>query len=568
MRRLLSGAGVAVALAVAPAVALGQAAGRQVACAGQKISDIQIQIQPPYYPRNGKWWTTPLGVLSSIHANTKPDVVRRFLLVRPGMPCRAADVSESERILRVQPFIADARITPYADTAGDVILVVKTTDEFTPILSLGTAGHSPYVTAFRVGEGNFLGGGRLVSVEWANGSLRDTYGARLTDYQFLGQPWHLDVLARRQDVGSSDWLVDLSHPYITDRQRVAWRVISEDRSEVYGFSRSDLPTVPIDVDRQFTDIGGIVRIGASRQLSLFGLSLSHENDQIGLPPVPDSTVNYATLLGGYPMRNSTRINVLWGLRSIAFKPVQHFDALEAVQDMRTGFQFGSLVGRSIDAFGGRDDDLFLAGDLYVGGGNQQNFAYLMATAEGRQDYQANQWDAILSSAQLVMYHQLDGDQMLVGTVDWGSGWKQRVPFELRLGEVDGGVRGYIDSQDGGAMRGVVRLEDRLTLGRVRDQAAVGLALFADAGRVWAGDAPFGVTTPLKTGVGVGLLGAFPPGSQRTWRLDFAVPVNHDAHARWEVRLSVVNANRLFNSEPRDVRYSRELVTPSSVYSWP
>jgi hypothetical protein len=103
---------------------------------------------------------------------------------------------------------------------------------------------------------------------------------------------------------------------------------------------------------------------------------------------------------------------------------------------------------------------------------------------------------------------------------------------------------------------------------VRDQAAVGLAFFTDAGRVWAGDAPFSITTPVKMGVGVGLLGAFPPGSQQTWRLDLALPVNHDAHAKWEVRLSVLNASHLFRHEPRDIRFSRELVSPSSVFTWP
>ena len=567
--RFASGAAATcLALAGLAGGARAQVAGAATKCQGQKVSEVQVQTKPPYYPRNGKWWTSPLGVLSSIHVNTKPQVVQRFLLLRPGMPCSAADLAESERILRAQPFIAEAHITPYDDGTGGVILVVQTTDEFTPILALGTKARSPFLTSFRVGEGNFLGSGRSASVEWANGSMRDTYGLRLTDYQFMGQPWHLNLLLQREDVGASNWLVDMSHPYITDRQRVAWRVISEDRSEVFGFARSDLASVPIDVDRKFTDVGGIVRIGASKQLSLFGLSVSHEEDNIGLPPVPDTVVSYDTLLSRFPSRLNTRLNLLWGLRSISFKPVQHFDALEAIQDVRVGFQFGALVGRGVRALGGRDDDLYLAGDLYAGGGNDRTFGYLTATAEGRQDYALNAWDAILASVRLVMYRRLDENQTLVGTLDWGSGWRQRIPFLLRLGEVDGGVRGYVDSQDGGAMRGVARIEDRLVLGRVRDQAAVGLAFFADAGRVWAGDAPFGVTTPLKMGFGVGLLGAFPPGSQHTWRLDLAVPVNHDAHARWEVRLSVLNANRIDNREPRDIRYSRELVAPSSVYSWP
>jgi len=559
---------VAAALGVVSRPAPAQAAGHVVPCAGQRISEIEVQTRPPYYPRNGKWWTTPLGILSSIHANTRPDVVQRFILLQPGMACKAADVAESERILRAQPFIAQAAITTYDDGAGGVILLAQTTDEFTPILALGTVGRSPFVTSFRVGEGNFLGGGRSVQVEWADGQFRATYGVRYTDYQFAGHPWHFNVAAERFDLGRSNLLMDLSHPFITDRQQIAWRVIGEDRSDVFGFDRSNLAPVAVAIDRKFGDVGGVARIGGGRQLSLLGFSVSHEEDNVGLPPDPDSVVNFDSLLARYPVRWNTRINILWGLRNLSFLPVQHFDALEATQDVRVGFQLGTLLGRGVRLLHGHDNDLFLAGGGYVGAGTPETFGYLTATGEGRQDAQSKGWDGILASAKLVTYHRIATDHTLVGTIDWASGWDQRVPFQLSLGEVDGGVRGYVDSQDAGAMRGVARIEDRWVIGRVRDQAAVGLAFFADAGRVWAGDAPFGITTPVKTGVGVGLLGAFPPGSQQTWRLDFALPVNHDAHAKWEVRLSVLNASHLFRHEPRDVRFSRELVAPSSVFSWP
>jgi len=557
-----------VALGAASQPAAAQIAGRQLSCAGQRISEIEVQSRPPYYPRNGKWWTTPLGILSSIHSNTKPEVVQRFILLQPGMACDSADVAESERILRAQPFIAQAHITTYDDGAGGVILLAETTDEFTPILALGTASHSPYLTSFRIGEGNFLGGARSVQVEWADNQFRDTYGVRYTDFQFAGRPWHFNVAAERFDLGRSNLLMDLSHPFITDRQRIAWRVIGLDRSDVFGFDRSDLPAVPIALDRKFGDIGGVVRIGGPRQLTLFGFSVSHEEDDAGLPPSPDSSVRYDSLLAQFPVRHNTRINILWGLRNVSFLPVQHFDALEATQDVRLGFQLGTLLGRGVRILDGHDDDLFLASGMYVGVGTPRTFGYLTATAEGREDYRSHGWDGMLASARLVTYRRIATDHTLVGTLDWGSGWEQRIPFQLALGEADGGVRGYIDSQDAGAMRGVARIEDRWVIGRVRDQAAVGLAFFADAGRVWAGDAPFGMTSPVKTGVGVGILGAFPPGSQQTWRLDLALPMNHDAHAKWEVRLSVLNASHLFRHEPRDVRFSRELVSPSSVFSWP
>jgi hypothetical protein len=67
------------------------------------------------------------------------------------------------------------------------------------------------------------------------------------------------------------------------------------------------------------------------------------------------------------------------------------------------------------------------------------------------------------------------------------------------------VRGYGDSRVAGAVRSVARLEERWSIGRLIRHVALGIASFADVGTVWAGDAPFGVDSRVKAGVGVGLL---------------------------------------------------------------
>lgn len=566
------GRGIPTILAVlglAAARADAQGAGTGVPCAGQRISEVQVTTRPPYFPRNGKWWDTPLGIVTSIHVNTQPSVVRRFLLLRPGMACDERKRAESERILRAQPFISDASIKTYQDENGGVILVAETTDELTPIVGLTTSSHSPYVTSFKLGEGNVMGTGRYMAAEWGSGEFRDTYGGRIIDYQFLGRPWHLDLSAIREDAGVSGWSVDVSHPYFTDQQRIAWRITAGERRDLFDFLRGDLEPATIGIDRTFIDIGGIVRVGAPGRLSLFGLSLSREKDVPGLPPVLDSTVDYAGVLQRLGRRRNARLNALWGVRSIGFKRVTRFDALSGAQDVRVGFQLGTLLGRSLDVLGTSDDDILVAGDLYAGAGGAGTFAMFQAAMEGRQDYDANVWDGIIASAQLKVYHRATDRHTLVASFDWGGGWRQRIPLQLRLGQSEGGVRGYADSHDAGAIRGVTRLEDRWYLGKVfTDQAELGLAFFADAGRVWAGDAPYGVTTPVKVGLGVGLLAAIPPGSKRTLRLDLAAPVSHDSRARWEIRFSILDANRPRDHEPRDLRFSRERAVPSSVFSWP
>ena len=76
-----------------------------------------------------------------------------------------------------------------------------------------------------------------------------------------------------------------------------------------------------------------------------------------------------------------------------------------------------------------------------------------------------------------------------------------------------------------------------------------------------------MNTSVKVGIGVGLLAAFPPQSQRLWRLDVAVPVSPDAHARGEIRLTGYWTRRFWR-EPDDVARGRSGAAPSTIFTWP
>jgi hypothetical protein len=88
------------------------------------------------------------------------------------------------------------------------------------------------------------------------------------------------------------------------------------------------------------------------------------------------------------------------------------------------------------------------------------------------------------------------------------------------------------------------------------------------GRVWSGDAPYGLTTPVQGSVGIGLLGAFPARSRRLWRVDVAYPITKLPGAGLQVLLSNRDLTRVFFREPRDVQRVRERAVPASIFAWP
>lgn len=545
-----------------------------VRCNGEIVSEIVVRPREPFVRGLLDRWQVVSRLVSELHVTTDTNVVRRFLVLEEGEPCTELRRAESERILRAQPFLATAVVRPEPDGTGRVRIVVETVDEVTLVAGLRATSESPQLRMLRVGDANLLGKAVYASAEWRAGTFgRTGYTARLMDYQAFGEPYQMALEARRNEVGGL-WDASVAHPYFTDLQRVAWRVSAGQAHDFLALRQDGDDELAVGSRRSYYDLGGLVRVGMPGRLSLFGISFTGDRLHVDPAPLrftPDGPVAVpasASVLDHYRSVRSARVNALWGVRNISFLPVQSFDALNAVQDARVGFQAGALLGRSLAVLGSRDDDIFVAADLYAGFGSPASFVTLSAKGEGRQDYDTNRWVGVLGSARAAWYLHLVPTQTLVSSVEWSGGWRTRVPFQLLLGDDDGGVRGYAHSASSGARRLVARTENRWYLGQFRESAEYGVAAFVDAGRLWAGDVPFGEDTPTMVGAGISLLAAVPPGSQRLWRLDLAYPLTGDPNARFEIRLSSSNLSRNGWREPGDVQRSREQSVPRGLFSWP
>jgi hypothetical protein len=276
------------------------------------------------------------------------------------------------------------------------------------------------------------------------------------------------------------------------------------------------------------------------------------------------------LVNRFVSHRIARANVLWGVRDIGFARVTGFDALTATQDLPIGFQLGTMFGRSLSVLGSRDDDIFMAGDLYIGAVGRNNALRFQLEGEGRRSNDnAGLWDGILTNARAVEYLKLAVANTATASVEFSGGWRQRIPFNLTLSDPDGGVRGYAASNTPGGQRFVMRFEDRQFLGRPNNWGDLGVGVFADAGRLWAGDIPYGVNTPIRTAVGFSILGTVPPASARMWRLDFAFATNPEDHGHHiEIRFGNTDKTTFFLAEPGDIAATRERTVPSSIFRWP
>ena len=570
MRRRLRG-GVALAVVTLLALRCGaQSIPSDTAlkrCIGQRITKISIEPIGPEFGGASASSHLLTSLVRKFHVDTRTRVIREFVQMKEGEICTEIKRRETERVLRAQWFIQDARVLVYPDKDG-VQLIVTTVDEVAVIASAATRGATLRAASF--GSANLMGRGLLIEAGWRdNGGLRDGRSLRMRSAITFGRPIQTSLTWNRYGLGNRADL-EMRYPFFTDLQRYGFRAIIGKDDDYVRFLRDsgDLPFQR--VSRTFGSIGGVARIGHPGFLLLAGPSLSYDDENIGQSVVvtDSGAFPFGSPLPVLPARpqTATRINLLIGGRAMRFLPVEGFDAITGVQDLRIGVQFGGQFGRPLKLGGISTADYFASGDIYGGWGTPKLFLGTEWIFSGRKS-QAR-WDGRLISGRSAIYFKPAKKTTSIMSMEFTGGKDVRVPFQVPLGQSSAGLRGFRGSYDAGGSRFVLRGEQRQAIGRPWGFADVGGLLFAETGRVWAGRVPFGVTTPWRGSLGTGLLVSVPPRSRRVYRMDVAYGLNPDARSKhWEVRLSSGNFTRTFWQDPDESRRARERSLISNLFSF-
>jgi hypothetical protein len=284
-----------------------------------------------------------------------------------------------------------------------------------------------------------------------------------------------------------------------------------------------------------------------------GVALSHNR------VISDTTLN-----GFYPQVHYTRFTGVGAWRNLNFVAARGFETVAGIQDVPVGFQLFGQLGHGVPTFGGAND-IFALTDILAGVGSPKTYAQLHVITEGRREITANMWDGIVSSGRLGLYWKARDVNLVRAWSEYAGGWRVLWPFQLGLATEDLRLIGYKGSLYG-ARRADGGFEYRRVLPNVSKRADVGVGAFVNASRLWAGDVPFGVNTPLLPSVGISLFGALPKGSQRLLRIDLGRALRTGIpHSGWEVRLTYRDANRIFRQEPGDIALAREQLVGPDVF---
>lgn len=561
---------IAVLLLCLPSMGGAQQGDTTFVCTGELVSRVDIRPSPPPFAGVARKWRAVANAVGLHHATTSPDVISAFLSLAPGQPCTPFRRAESERVLRAQPFLSDARVRVLPDTGGTVAVVVTTTDEIPVLVSARFRGIAP--ESFSIGNENL--GGRALRVEARverGRAYQTAIGGRIEQDALFGHPFRFILDADRYQVGQRVG-AEMEHPFFTDLQRISWHTGFVNNNNYLRFERPSREPLALQTNDRSWDASALLRMSGTRTVGLLGGAITgRQFDPAAAGIVIDDTGFRAdtgiTLRGKYSAFHVARAGVLGGVRRVSFHTVSGFDALVASQDVMSGVELGLFAARGTSHSG--EEDVFLSSAMYAGAASGNALLATLAQVEGRRDPSGGSWNSIIGSARAALYWGSAPGIVLVVSDALSGGSRSRLPIQVSFGDRDGGLQGYHYSSLAGERRNIARAELRWSAASLVRHADFGFATFSEAGTLWAGDAPYGVNA-TRTSVGVSLLAAYPTHSKRLYRADLAIPLTRSGEGKGRIELRFSSADRTqgFWREPNDVTRARTGTEPSRLFAWP
>lgn len=538
------------------------------ACEEGPVSRIVIDSQPIFDPGPASQpsvlrWARRLA--NFLHVDTREGFIAGELLFGEGDCPDAFLFEESERILRELGFIATADIVAEPRPDGTRHVRVTTRDEWTTRIQIDlTVDDGVQFEGASMVEENFLGSGNLIGAFYQERKQRRDYGLTLHSTRLAGTRLDGRLNAgRTRSGGFTDAM--LAYPFVGEVGRFAGRLRFQRRESLFPYVLDpslEYGYALLPVFEERVEASQAHRFGEPGDLTLLGFGITRETIRFDEYPgsvslvrgldfgnLLDDELNIGSLLAGQTRGHDlTRFNLLLSRRRVRFETRSGLDAISGEQSVPQGVDLSLTLGPRLPLGRGRPGEdessrmspAGLASDFmgrvsfFGGAGSAAALLLLNAQAEARrvrfEDEADGRWRDILSEADLLAYWQPGAGfaRTLVARVSAAGGWSTISPFQLTLGgrEV---VRGYREEDFPAGRRVVASLENRVDLGWPAPSSIdLGLTFFADSGRAWAGDAPFGMDTGWKTSLGAGLRVGFPVGSRRVTRIDLAWPVGADS----------------------------------------
>jgi hypothetical protein len=545
------------------------------ACSTGIVTAIDVESRSVYDPESTS--IAPLAwtyrFLNLLHVNTNQAFIRRELLFQEGDCYDPFLVQESYRLLDQYGFMMVESITNTDDGFGNQRVNVVTRDEWSTKVDIGPAYDGGLqLERLQVTEENFLGNG--VFAEFTHYQRRETRNQSigLRTPRFFGRSDAGIAVGRTRSGEFIDqyW----RYPFLGEANRVAVRQGFTSGTDFFAFGTNGAEAftqVLVPVRRELTELSAAYRFGSPGNSLILGGSLTR--DVVRFPQPIEVTfgdfderqdltpgAEPSELLRQLAPSSATRAALHLGIRRIRYREYTGLDALREPYLAGLGVYAGVSVGRTLGILGASGvpevKDWYARSHVSITEPLGASLVHVGGTVEAR--HVGSGWRDVLAEGELVAYGRASWLpwQTLFFRMSTAGSWDTSLPYQLSLGGREG-VRSLDEDRfPGGHMVRFVA-EDRIVLPWPTDTADLGVTVFGDLGRVWAGETPYGVDSGWQAAAGFGLRIGLPNGTRNVWRTDIAFPVGGDTSKGPVFRVNLeLNRLRSGFSTPDVVRSHR------------
>jgi len=412
------------------------------------------------------------------HIITRESVIREQLLFTKGEPFSGRLLAESERLLRQNVYLYDAKIETISYDENVVDIRVRTKDLWTlmPGFSVSRSGGENR-SRVSVSERNLLGHGATIRLNYAENVDRHSTSFQYSDRN-LGDSW-TSLFAEISDSSDGDTInLSLIQPfYALDSRWSAGVSLFDDAREVSFYDLGE-EGAEYAVDKKFHT----AFVGWSAGLSegwVRRWSAGVVFDESRFAAVTDGTLPAlipANRKFVYPF-------IGFELLQDKFESSANRDQIDRTEDFFLGTRLWASIGLATDGFGADRESIIYRFEASRGFGSIQNRALLVSSSiTGRFD-EGNAANTELSVS--ARYYEQESDRRLFFmTLEASRGQDLDLDNVRQLGGQTG-LRGYPLRYQSGESKLLLSAEQRyFTDWYPLKLARVGGAIFADIGRTW------------------------------------------------------------------------------------
>lgn len=461
---------------------------------------------------------------NALHIKTRSQVIRTQLLFQTGDDYDQQVIEETERLLRSNRYLQEAKISPTVYENGVIDLDVETTDVWTlnPGISFGRGGGENTV-GISLKEHNLLGTGTSIGIGYKSDVDRDTTTFRYFDRNLFGSRYQaLADYSNASDGYAQNFLLERPFYALAVKRAGGIYLQSLDRTESL-YDRGEIASqFGHRAEKYETYFGwseGLRGGWARRYFSGIGFD-SHHYDMVtdGQYPATETPPDRQFF---YPF---VGIEILQD----DFITTRNFDQMNRTEDRHLGQRFTFRLGYANAAFGSTDNAWLVSSqfsDTILR--SKESTLVVNAGFGGRIEHGTS--NNMKLSAGARYDKRQSAKRLFHADVTATLGKNIDIENPVYLGG-DSGLRGYPLRYQGGESSMLVTLEQRMFTDWYPFRLFnIGGAVFFDAGRTWGDDPADGKNLGWLRDVGIGLrIGNTRSGVGRMLHIDFAYPLDGES----------------------------------------